>query len=215
MNLSRTLPVLALSAAFAASSLPALAKEAGPNKALLEPQKLTATAPDKFKVKFTTGKGDFIVEVQRDLAPRGADRFFNLVKNGFYDEARFFRVVPGFVVQFGINASPEVTAKWKNATIDDDAIGKASNERGTLTFATAGPNTRTTQLFINYKDNTRLDAMGFTPFAKVVKGMEVVDKLNAEFREQPRQDLIENQGNGYLKKEFGKLDFIKKAAIVK
>ncbi|MSP92074.1 MAG: peptidylprolyl isomerase [Myxococcales bacterium] len=196
----------------------------------------TATGPATFKVKFTTTKGDIVVDVTRDWAPKGADRFYNLVKIGYYNEIAFFRVVDGFMVQFGIHGDPEMTTKWREARIDDDPPGKQSNKRGYLTFATAGPNTRTTQMFINFKDNTTLDSMGFAPIGQVSAGLEsVVDKLNNEYGEGmhapdgagcqkdappsmrrcgPVQPLVQMQGNAYLKKEFPNLDYILRAEIV-
>jgi peptidyl-prolyl cis-trans isomerase A (cyclophilin A) len=182
--------------------------------ALKTPAKLTETAPATFKVNFETSAGVFVVEVQRAWAPRGADRFYNLVKNGYFDGNRFFRVVPGFIVQFGINGDPAIQTNWAVATIPDDPVTQ-SNKRGTLTFATAGPASRTTQLFINFKDNTGLDRSGFAPFGQVVSGMEIVDKINAEYGEQPEQGRIQKEGNRYLTKAFPKLDYIKKASIVK
>lgn len=171
-------------------------------------------APDEYQVKFETSRGDVIIEVHREWAPLGADRFHEAVKAGFYDECRFFRVIPRFMVQFGINGDPEVQKKWKDATIKDDPV-KQSNKRGFVTFAKTGaPNSRTTQLFINYGDNSRLDGMGFAPFGKVVKGMEAVDAINSESRERPNQQAIQSQGNAYLKSNFPKLDYIKKATIV-
>ncbi|MCA9037134.1 MAG: peptidylprolyl isomerase [Planctomycetaceae bacterium] len=172
-----------------------------------------AASPEKFKVKFETTRGDFVVEVTRSWAPVGADRFHELVQAGFFDEAGFFRVVPGFVVQFGLNADPAVQAKWTTAKIKDDPVTQ-SNKRGYLTFATAGPNTRTTQLFINFDDNSRLDQMGFAPFGLVVEGMDVVDKINSEYGQSPNQGRITAEGNAYLKARFPKLDYIRKATIV-
>ena len=172
-------------------------------------------------MKFTTTKGDFTVEVHRDWAPLGADRFFNLVKVGYFDDVAFFRAIEGFMVQFGIHGSGEVNAKWQPAHIDDDPAANQTNARGMLTFATSGPNSRTTQLFINYKDNSNLDGMGFRPFGKVIKGMDVVDKLYKGYGEGaprgrgPRQDLAQSQGNDYFKKEFPQLDYVKKAKITK
>ena len=174
--------------------------------------KMNEQAPATFKAVFSTTAGDFVIEVTRDLAPHGVDRFYNLVHNGFFDNQRFFRVVPGFVVQFGIHGDPQVSAAWRDANIPDDPV-KGTNARGTITFATAGPNTRTTQLFINYRDNGRLDSMGFSPFGKVIEGMDVVDKINSEYGEQPSQGKIQAEGNAYLESKFPKLDYIKTARI--
>ncbi|QDV31909.1 Peptidyl-prolyl cis-trans isomerase A precursor [Planctopirus ephydatiae] len=170
-------------------------------------------APDLFEVLLTTTNGDVVVEVHRDWAPRGADRFYTLVKSGFYDNAKFFRVVPGFVAQFGIAADPQVHAKWNGAPLRDDPV-KQTNGRGTVTFATSGPNTRTSQLFINFADNSRLDSMGFSPFGIVTKGMEFVDQINPEYGEFPQQPLIEKLGDAYLSKEFPKLDGIVSAKVL-
>jgi peptidyl-prolyl cis-trans isomerase A (cyclophilin A) len=188
--------------------------------ALLAPEKATEQAPTVFKTKFTTTKGDFVVEVHRDWAPRGADRFYNLVKLGFFDDAAFFRAIDGFMVQFGIHGSPQVSAKWRDANIPDDPAAGQSNKRGAITFATAGPNTRTTQLFINYADNASLDGMGFTPFGQVVEGMSVVDGLYKGYGEGapqgrgPDQGRIQSEGNAYLKQGFPQLDYIKAARLV-
>jgi peptidyl-prolyl cis-trans isomerase A (cyclophilin A) len=176
------------------------------------------SVPEKFVVKFETSKGDVLIAVDRAWSPNGAARFYDAVKAGFYDECRFFRVVPGFVVQWGINGDPKVQAKWRDAEFKDDVVpanDRASNERGYVTFAKSGkPHSRTTQLFINYGNNSRLDELGFTPFGKVVEGMDVVDKINAKHRERPDQGAIQQEGNAYLKEEFPDLDFIKKATIV-
>jgi len=185
------------------------------------PAGATATAPAVFKAKFVTTKGDFTVEVHRDWAPLGADRFYNLVKNGFFTDIAFFRVVKGFMVQFGIHGDPKVSREWKSASIQDDPVGKASNTKCMITFAMAGPNTRTTQIFINYADNARLDSMGFPPFGKVVDGIKTVDAIEGMYGEGapqgrgPSQGRIQNEGNTYLKAEFPKLDYIKSASIVK
>src|SRR5215469_4702291 len=160
---------------------PAFAQGSG-NAGLANPAALTEQAPATYKVKFDTSKGPFVVEVHRDWAPLGADRFYNLVKNGFYDNARFFRVISGFMVQFGINADPAISARWRSARINDDPV-KKSNSRGMMTFATAGPNTRTTQVFINYANNAALDGQGFAPFGQVVSGMNVVDALYSGYGE--------------------------------
>jgi peptidyl-prolyl cis-trans isomerase A (cyclophilin A) len=188
-------------------------------QSLTTPAALTAQAPASYKVKFDTSKGDFVVEVHRDWAPLGADRFYNLVKNGFFNDARFFRVVSGFMVQFGISADPKVAAAWREASIADDPV-KQSNTRGMISFATRGPNTRTTQMFINYADNSRLDGMGFAPFGQVVSGMNVVDALYSGYGEGaprgagPEQGRIQSEGNAYLTQAFPKLDYIKTATIV-
>ncbi len=175
-------------------------------------------APASYKVKFDTSKGAFVVQVTRAWAPQGADRFYNLVKSGFFDNVRFFRVVSGFMVQFGIHGDPATMARWRDAPIKDDPVTQ-SNKRGYITFATAGPNTRTTQVFINFVDNSNLDSMGFAPFGRVVSGMEVVDALNAEYGEGaprgrgPDQGRVQREGNAYLAKEFPRMDFVKKATI--
>ena len=174
---------------------------------------LNQTAPDKFKAQFNTNIGVFVIEVTRAWSPNGADRFYSLVKNGYYDQQRFFRVMPNFIVQWGMHANSEVTAKWTNAKIGDDPK-KETNRRGTITFATSGANTRTTQLFINLKDNGGLDAQGFTPIGEVVEGMSVVDAINAEYGESPSQQKIGKRGNKYLRKLFPNLTYIETAQIV-
>jgi peptidyl-prolyl cis-trans isomerase A (cyclophilin A) len=203
----------------AALSLAALAMPASTQAGKLsDPAALTEKAPAVFKAKFDTSKGAFVIEVHRDWAPNGADRFYNLVKNGFFDDARFFRVVSGFMVQFGISGDPKVSAVWQDANIKDDPT-KQSNQRGFVTFATAGPNTRTTQVFINFADNAGLDDRGFAPFGQVISGMDVVDALysgygeGAPSGEGPAQGRVQKQGNAYLAKEFPKLDLIRKATI--
>jgi peptidyl-prolyl cis-trans isomerase A (cyclophilin A) len=182
------------------------------NRALLHPALLKAKAPDSFKARFTTTKGEFVIEVHRDWSPLGADRFYNLVKNGFYNNESFFRVVPGFVVQFGLSPMPAVTKAWQDAFIQDDPVTQ-SNKRGFVTFATSGPNSRTTQMFINFGENGRLDGMGFSPFGEVIEGMDVVDKLYAGYGEAPNQGQIEAEGKTYLEKNFPLLDSVKVAKI--
>jgi peptidyl-prolyl cis-trans isomerase A (cyclophilin A) len=188
------------------------------SQVLMNPAALNEQAPPVYKAKFDTSKGTFEIQVHRDWAPAGADRFYNLVKNGFFDNTRVFRVVSGFMVQFGINGDPNVSAQWRQARIRDDQV-KQSNTRGMVTFATAGPNTRTTQVFINFGDNNRLDGMGFAPFGQVVSGMNVVDALYSGYGEGapqgqgPEQGRIQQEGNAYLTKDFAKLDYIKKATI--
>jgi len=192
---------------------------AAASHSLLRPSSLHDKAPDLFKAKFTTTQGDFVVEVHRDWAPLGADRFYNLVKYGFYTNASFFRVIPRFMVQFGISARPAVARAWAKENIKDDPVTQ-HNQRGFITFATAGPNTRTTQVFISFGDNSGLDGQGFAPFGKVIEGMEVVDKLYSGYGEGapqgngPSQDKVTNEGKAYLDKNFPKLDSIKLAKIV-
>jgi len=171
-------------------------------------------APDTYKVKLDTSKGPVVIEVHRSWAPIGADHLYNLVKSGFYNDVRFFRVVPGFMVQFGMSGDPKAQSAH-NTTIKDDPA-KESNKRGYVTFAKTGaPNSRSTQLFINYKDNTFLDSQGFAPIGQVVSGMDVVDKINSEYKERPNQNEIRTSGNAYLTKEFPNLDYIKTATIEK
>jgi peptidyl-prolyl cis-trans isomerase A (cyclophilin A) len=180
---------------------------------LKNPAALKDVAPAEFRAAFDTSAGPFVVLVHRSWAPKGADRFYNLVKYGFFDNARFFRVIPGFMAQFGINGDPAIQAPWRDANLTDDPVTQ-SNTRGRITFATAGPNSRTSQVFINYRDNSRLDRDGFAPFGEVVSGMEAVDKLYGEYGEQPNQGLIQSQGNAYLNRAFPRLDYVKKAMIV-
>jgi peptidyl-prolyl cis-trans isomerase A (cyclophilin A) len=199
------------------SAAPAAKKAAAPAAGapdLLKPSTLKAKAPEVYKVKLTTTKGDVIIQVNRAWAPIGADRFYNLVKSGFYKDAAFFRIVPRFVAQFGIPARPDVAAAWDHAYIVDDRVTQ-SNKRGTLTFATAGPNTRTTQIFINFSDNAALDSQGFAPFGVVTDGMETaVDKFFAGYGESPDQGRITAFGKAYLDKSFPNLDRIVSAVIM-
>jgi peptidyl-prolyl cis-trans isomerase A (cyclophilin A) len=180
----------------------------------------TPAAKPDFKVRFSTTQGDFVIRVLPEWAPLGAARFRELVAGKFYDGARFFRVLPGFVAQFGINGDPAVSKRWDKTEINDDPV-KQSNTRGRITFATGGPDTRTTQVFINFSDkNARLDAKGFSPFGEVVEGMEVVERLHSGYGEGapqgkgPDQDRIEKEGNAYLERDFPKLDFVKSARIL-
>lgn len=180
---------------------------------LKNPAALKDVAPAEYRAAFDTSAGPFVVLVHRSWAPKGADRFYNLVKYGFFDNCRFFRVVPNFMVQFGMNGDPTIQAPWRNANLQDDPVTQ-SNKRAMVTFAkTAEPNTRSTQVFINFKDNSFLDKQGFAPFGEVVSGMEAVDKINAEYKEQPKQELIQRQGNAYLTKQFPRLDYVKKGTI--
>jgi peptidyl-prolyl cis-trans isomerase A (cyclophilin A) len=185
----------------------------------LDPARATEHAPEVFAARFTTTQGAFVIEVHRSWAPQGADRFFNLARIGFFDDTRFFRVVEGFMVQFGIPGDPVVAAKWRGASIHDDPVTQ-SNLRGFVTFAMAGPDSRTTQIFIDYNNHPRLDASGFAPFGKVVKGMEVVDALYKGYGEGPpdghgpNQERIQTEGNAYLDSEFPKLDRVLKTEIL-
>lgn len=189
------------------------------NPMLLTPDALAATAPDVFQARFETSKGDFVIEVHRDWSPNGADRFYNLVSNGYYDDVRFFRVIDGFMAQFGIHGDSAVASAWREQRIDDDEVLQ-SNARGFISYAMGGPNTRTTQVFINFVDNSRLDGMGFSPFGQVAEGMEVVDALYSGYGEGapggdgPMQGLIQYRGNAYLNDDFPELDYVVRATIV-
>ena len=192
----------------------------GSKPSLMNPAALKAKAPDDFKAQFTTTKGDFVVEVHRDWAPNGADRFYVLVKNGFYDGAEFFRVIPNFMVQFGISGNPKIAAAWAHANLRDDPV-KQGNKRGRITYAMAGPNTRTSQVFINFRDNSNLDSQGFAAFGEVTEGMDVVDKLYGGYGDMqemgghgPSPSKIESEGDAYLDKNFSQLDKIKTAKIL-
>ena len=210
----KTIALMMIVALFVAAAAGSAVAQVNMEK-LMNPAQLNETAPDKFQVKFDTSKGEFIVEVTRAWAPNGADRFYNLVKNGFYDNCKFFRNIEGFMVQFGINGNPKISAAMMKARIKDDPV-KQSNTRGYITFAMAGPDTRTTQLFINYGDNSSLDKQGFSPFGKVTKGMSVVESLYNQYGGKPSdaQAQIQAEGNAFLEKNFPKLDFIKTATIV-
>jgi peptidyl-prolyl cis-trans isomerase A (cyclophilin A) len=189
--------------------------QAGTKSRLTNPAALTEKAPDVYQAKFETTKGVFVIEVTRAWAPVGADRFYNLVKNGYYDNCRFFRIVPGFMVQFGINSDPNLNTVWRQSRIADDPV-KKSNTKGNVTFAKSSlPNSRTTQVFINFGDNSsNLDGQGFAPFGRVVDGMKVVNSLYSGYGENPDQGRIQMEGNAYLEKSFPKLDYIKSATIV-
>ena len=186
-------------------------------EALMDPTspEVNQQAPDQFKVRFETTAGVFVIEATRDWSPRGVDRFYNLVVNGFFEQQRFFRVVPNFVVQWGMHGDPEVGAKWRVAAILDDPV-KQTNEPGTITFAkTQSPNSRSTQFFINLRNNgPSLDRRGFSAFGRVVEGMDVVEAINAEYGEGPDQTKIGTRGNEYLKKVFPNLDYIERTIIV-
>lgn len=195
------------------------ARTAGPapSQALLEPAP-DETAPDEYTVVLDTTKGEIELRVHRAWSPKGADRFYTLVKRGYYDDTAFFRVVSGFMAQIGIHGNGQVNAAWRMRRIEDDPPAGQSNTRGRVSFATSGPNSRTTQFFINFADNGRLDGMGFTPFAEVTN-MSVVDSLYAGYGEGapggrgPSQGRIQSEGNAYLRAEFPELDYIRSARI--
>jgi peptidyl-prolyl cis-trans isomerase A (cyclophilin A) len=205
---------LTSAAALAAALAFGTTASAAPEK-LTDPAKLTAKAPETFKARFDTTKGTFVIEVHRDWSPNGVDRFYNLVKNGYYDGVKFFRVEPGFVVQWGIHGDPSIAMKWLKSTIPDDPV-KESNKRGFITYAKSGaPNSRSVQLFINLGDNVQLDAMGFAPFGKVTEGMDVVGKLFDGYAAglTSLQGRIAAEGNAFLEKNYPNLDTIKRASI--
>ncbi len=177
------------------------------------PARTVQKDPNVFTVRMKTTKGDIDIELHKDWAPLGVARFRELVDSGYFDGARFFRVVPGFVVQFGIAANPLLTAKWDGSEIQDDPVLQ-SNTRGIVTFATAGRNTRTTQLFINLGDNPRLDSMGFAPIGRVVRGMDSVESIDSRYGEAPQQPRIEGEGEAYLAREFPNLDKIVSARVI-
>lgn len=222
MSISRQFPFLAaalwLTACATVAPVPAPAPEPPP---LLNPggAAMQQQAPDSFKVLFETTAGDFVVQVVRDWAPLGADRFYNMARHGYFDGVRFFRMVPRFVVQFGLHGDTAVTRAWRGSTILDDSV-RTSNRRGTLTFATAGPNTRANQFFVNLVDNARLDAQGFAPIGRVIGGMDTVDRFHAGYGEMapsgqgPNQGRIMAEGEAYLAAEFPLLDRIVRARLL-
>ena len=222
-NLRRSLPTLAPTDMLRLLALPlAIAIAAGCSRrdSLRAPDPAAVTAaPDSFRVAFETSAGRFVVESRRAWGPHGVDRFHYLVRIGFFDDARFFRVLRGFIAQFGIPADPAVARVWRDMNIPDEPA-RERNVRGTLSYAAAGPGTRTTQLFINLRDNPMLDGMGFAPIGRVVEGMEVVDRLYADYGEGapdgtgPDQLRIANEGNAYLVREFPRLDRIVKASVI-
>ena len=208
----KALILLLVSGTVMLAQAPPPAPAAAPAPNLMNPSTLKAQAPDLYRVKFATTHGDFVVEVHRAWAPLGADRFYNLVVNNFFTDAAFFRYVPNFIVQFGLPANPAIGRVWQSANIKDDPV-KHGNTKGTLVFATAGPNTRTTQFFINFADNTPLDAQGFAAFGQVVSGMNIAEGLYSGYGEKPDQGRITAQGKAYIDQNFPKLDSIKSATI--
>ncbi len=189
-----------------------------PIPGLTDPSKANQQAPDTFKVRFVTTKGPFTLEVVRDWAPLGVDRFYNLVKVGYFEDIAFFRVLDGFVAQFGVHGDPKISSIWRDSIILDDSVIE-SNQRGYITYAMAGPDTRTTQLFINLGNNNQLDSMNFAPFGRVVEGLQVVDSLYSGYGEGapqgggPSQGSIQQQGNEYLRRDFPELDYIERAEL--
>lgn len=205
-----------------AAALGACATQTTHRAALLQPTpaELSARAPDQFRVRLETSAGPIMLTVHRDWAPIGTDRFYYLVRNGFFDGARFFRVHAGYIAQFGLNGDPAIIAAWKHRTIPDDPV-RVSNRRGTLAYAMTGPDTRTTQIYFNLVDNPQLDAQGFAPFAEVTSGMDTVLRLYSGYGETSgggiragKQGQIEAGGNAYLRREFPKLDYIRRATVV-
>ncbi len=215
-------PAAAPTPAAAPAAAPAEApKDGSQHPALHDPAKATEKAPDQFKVTFKTTKGDITIEIKKEWSPLGADRFYNLVKMGYFKDIAFFRVVPGFMAQFGIHGDPTVNGVWRDLGIPDEPV-KQSNKRGWLTFAKKGmPNSRSVQFFLNLVDNPNLDGMGFAPFGQIVKGQDVLDKINSEYGEGaprgrgPDQMRLQTQGNEYLKKEFPNMDYIISAEVEK
>jgi len=195
---------------------PPAEEAAGAHPALHAPFEATETAPAEFQVKFETSEGDFTVKAVREWAPHGVDRLYNLVRIGYFTDCAIFRVIPGFVAQFGIHGDPEVSAVWTNARIEADPV-KVSNKRGFVTFAMIGqlgPGSRTSQLFVNLKDNTGLDRQGFAPVGEVVQGMEVVDRFHGGYGNDIDQRAFRAMGNRYIKRDFPEIDFIRKATII-
>jgi len=186
-------------------------KKSGLSK-LMNPAQLTEKSPDKFRARFTTTRGEFVIAVTRDWSPLGADRFYNLVKNGFYNGCSFHRVLAGFVAQWGIHPNPAVQARWEKAPIKDESV-KQSNRLGMVSFAASGAHTRSTQVFINLKENKSLDRQGFTPFGDVVQGIGISALIYYGYADKPNQDMIIKMGDAYLKKNFPRLDSIKQAVI--
>lgn len=184
-----------------------------PNPALKDPSLADEQAPAEFLVRLNTSKGEALVQIHRNWSPQGADRLYNLIRIGYFKHIAFFRVLPGFIVQFGLHGDPGITRVWSNANIPDEPV-KHSNKRGTLTYAKAGPNTRSVQFFINYADNPSLDGLGFSPLGEVAAGMETLDAIYSGYGESPNQGAIQVQGNEYLKASFPNLDYILSAEIV-
>ncbi len=204
-----------------AKAAPVAAQPPGGSPALLDPSLATEQAPDVYRVRLETTKGNVVLELRRAWSPQGADRFYNLVKAGFFERVAFFRAIDGFMVQFGLHGEPAVQRAWNAYSIPDDPAAGNSNKRRYITFAKKGnPNSRTTQVFINYRDNAMLDSMGFTPFGEVVEGMDVVDSFYKGYGEGapkgkgPDQMKLQSEGNAYLEREFPELDYVEKAVLL-
>lgn len=201
----------------------ALTGQGGERAALLDPRapEMNRRAPETYEVRLDTSQGALVIEVHRAWAPLGADRFYNLVRHGFYDQARFFRVIAGAWAQFGIPAEPAIAQIWRQARFPDDPV-RQPNHRGSVAYAMAGPNDRTTQVYINLRDNAeRLDAQGFAPFGRVIEGMDAVDRLYSGYGEESgggirrgKQDPVFEGGNAWLAAHYPKLDFIRTARMV-
>jgi len=218
---TRSLPALALLLTLSLASCGTGDRPQPPTQTvnpLFTPKRLTATAPETFRARFETSAGEFVVEVHRAWAPLGADRFYNLVANGFYDDTRVYRVIDGFMAQFGMNGDPRVNMAWKNAIIVDDPVTQ-SNRRGRVAFAKGGPHSRTTEVFVSLRDNPSLDERGFAPFGEVVEGMDVVDAFYAGYGDGPPrgdgpyQAQVQAQGNAYLDASFPELTRILRASV--
>ena len=221
MTFRSTAGIALVAVVMLAATREATTEQTTASAALSNPAALKETAPAVYTAEFDTSAGPFVITVHRDWAPHGADRFFNLVKNGFYNDARFYRAIPNFMVQFGIHGTPAIATVWRGARLPVDKVVQ-SNRRGFVTYAMgASPDTRTTQVFINFRDNTNLDAMGFAPFGEVTSGMDVVSKIYTGYGEGapkgagPEQGRVQAEGNAYLMKSFPKLDYVKSATIGK
>jgi peptidyl-prolyl cis-trans isomerase A (cyclophilin A) len=208
-------------AAFAFSTFPSCASGPSGEKAvLLDTTHSAEIAPDVFRVRFETSRGPFVVEAHHAWSPWGVDRFYYLVRHQFYDSTRFFRVLPGYIAQFGINGDPQIAASWKERLFPDDTVPHQSNSRGRISFASAGPQTRNTQLFVNLRNNPSLN-QSYAPIGEIVEGMNVVDSLWSGYGDGPPggrgpdQSRIFAEGNQYIVREFPKLDYVKTARVVK
>lgn len=218
-NVMLAVVMLVAPLAFGQDAATAQKESKKPHPGLMNPKLANEKAPEEFDVVFSTTKGDFVISVQRKWSPNGADRFYNMAKIGYFQDIGIFRAIKGFMFQFGIHGDPKVNQKWFDATIKDDKNAGISNKPGFITFAKTGqPNSRSTQFFVSLGDNNFLDRQGFTPFGQITKGMEVAQKINTEYGENPRNENVQgdykSKGNAYIKKRFPKIDFIKSVKIV-